>query len=179
MSMLFSPSSRCRHCLSPLSQRQYISHIKMVHHAFGYDEESEDGSYTFTNWTDYINEEDSTFYDDYFLFDGKYFVSSGEIRDGILYEWISLIGNPEESEKYRATLTLASPKFKVPRIEWTIRVLPFTMENRPDFKYCSGIPVQPILAKFVSRNCQSDRGDMREFVWKQKVTITKVDANSS
>lgn len=47
------------------------------------------------------------------MFDGKYFISSGEIRDGVLLEWISIIGTQEEADKYRATLTLASPKFKV------------------------------------------------------------------
>lgn len=57
MELLFHSGSRCRHCMCPLSQRQYISHIKLVHHAFGYDTETEDGSYTFTNWTDYWNEE--------------------------------------------------------------------------------------------------------------------------
>lgn len=57
MALLFNPSSRCRHCMCPLSQRQYVSHIKLVHHAFGYDAETADGIYSFTNWTDYINEE--------------------------------------------------------------------------------------------------------------------------
>lgn len=56
---------------------------------------------------------DASFYDDYLYFDGKYFVSSGEIKDGILYEWISIIGAQEDANKYKAILTLTSSKFKV------------------------------------------------------------------